>query len=128
MRKINVNYDLTNYFFPMLLFLEMKIENILPFEVEMLLIEMLDAKQPRAKNWWDVGLMLGISVPMLGFVEQEESREGGSPTRCILEILSTCRNIVSLRKFVETTHALGRHDICNAIYEVYKSQGYNHGT
>lgn len=101
----------------------MKIDNIDPYEVENFLIENLDAKRSYTKNWWDVGRMLGISVSELGKVKQEENREGGSPTKCLLGILSTWENVVSLRKFVETTHKLRRHDICNVIYEFYQSQG-----
>ena len=99
----------------------MKIDNIEPYQVEVILINNLDITQRCVKNWWDVGRMLGIPDSELRFVKQEYNREGGSPTKCLLGILST-RNVVSLRTFVETTHKLNRHDICKAIYEVYKSQ------
>ena len=99
----------------------MKIDNIEPYQVEVILTDSLDVTQRCVKNWWDVGRTLGIPVSELRSVKQEYKREDGSPTKCLLEILRT-RNVVSLRTFVETTHKLNRHDICKAIYEVYKSQ------
>ena len=108
--------------FSVLLLLGMKINNI-PYQVEAILIEHLDGNQCCVKNWWHVGRMLGISNSTLRGVKREDNREGGSPTRCLLEILSThLENVVSLREVVETTHKLKRHDICNAIYEFYQSQ------
>lgn len=106
----------------MFLFLGMKIDNIEPYQVEVILTDNLDINQRCVRNWWDVGRTLGIPVSELRIVKQEYSREGGSPTKCLLGILSTSGKVVSLRTFVETTHKLNRHDICKAIYEVYKSQ------
>ena len=94
----------------------------MPFEVEDILIQKLDVNRRCLKNWWHVGRMLGISDSELQNVKQEENREGGSPTKCLLGLLSTLENVVSLREFVKTTHKLKRHDICNAIYEFYQSQ------
>jgi len=96
--------------------------NTMPFEVEDILIQKLDVNRRCLKNWWHVGRMLGISDSELQNVKQEENREGGSPTKCLLGLLSTLENVVSLREFVKTTHKLKRHDICNAIYEFYQSQ------
>lgn len=101
---------------------EIKIDDIQPYQVESLLIEKLDGKRARAKNWWDVGRTLGITVSQLENVKQEENREGGSPTRCLLGLLSTWSNVVSLKKFMEIIHNLGRHDICNPVCECYPSQ------
>ena len=101
----------------------MKIDNIVPYEVEVILIDNLDITKSCVKNWWHVGRMLGIPDIKLQSVKQSEyNREGGSPTKCLLGLLSTSGDVVSLRKFVETIHKLNRHDICKAIYEVYKSQ------
>ena len=99
----------------------MKIDNI-EYEVEVILTDNLDITKSCVKNWWDVGRMLRIPDSRLQNVKQEYHREGGSPTKCLLGILSTSGDVVSLRKFVETIHELNRHDICKAIYEVYKSQ------
>ena len=108
--------------FSVLLFLEMKINNTLPYDVEDILIQKLDVNRRCVKNWWDVGRKLEISDSELRNVKQEENREGGSPTRCLLGILNTWENIISLRKFMEITHELKRHDICSAIYEFYQNQ------
>lgn len=121
LRQLNVYYILTSYFF-VFLFLGIKINDIKPYQVEVILTETLDINRPCVKNWWDVGRTLGISDSELQIVKQEYYREGGSPTKCLLGKLSTLGNVVSLRTFVETTHKLNRHDICKAIYEVYKSQ------
>lgn len=107
--------------FSVLLFLEMKINNI-HCKVEDILIENLDVSRRCVKNWWNVGRMLGIPDSKLQTMKQEQNREGGSPTKCLLGYLSTLENVLSLRKFVETTHKLERHDICRAIYEFYQSQ------
>ena len=108
--------------FSVRLFLGMKINEIEPCQVEYILIEKLDVNQRCVKNWWDVGRMLGISNSTLQSVKKEEN-QGGSPTRCLLGILGTLENVVSLREFVGITIKLNRHDICNAIYEFYQSQG-----
>ena len=100
----------------------MKITNIEPYQVEVILIEKLDVSCRCIRNWWDVGRMLGISDSKLQNMKQEQNREGGSPTKCLLGYLGTLENVVSLREFVETTHHLGRHDICSAIYRFYQSQ------
>lgn len=107
--------------FSLLLFLEMKINSI-HCQVEDILIEKLDVSRHCVKNWWNVGRMLGVSDSKLQNMKQEQNREGGSPTKCLLGYLSTLENELSLRKFVETTHKLERHDICRAIYEFYQSQ------
>lgn len=52
--------------------------------------------------------MLGITVQELENVKQEENREGGSPTRVLLGILSTWSDLFSLKKFMETIHAQPR--------------------
>jgi len=104
------------------LFLEMKINNIHPYQVEVILVESLDVNRLCVKNWWDVGRMLGISDSKLQNMKQEQNREGGSATKCLLGYLSTLDNVLSLRTFVETTHKLQRHDICSGIYEFYQSQ------
>ena len=100
----------------------MKINNIEPYQVEVILTHKLDVNRPCHRNWWDVGRMLGISDSELQILKQEYNREGGSPTKCLLGVLSTSENVIFLRTFVETTHKLNRHDICNAVYEVYQSQ------
>lgn len=95
----------------------------MPYEVEDHLIKKLDAKRPLTKNWWDVGRKFGLTNSVLESVKREDDREDGSPTRCLIRILSSQANVVSLRKFVETIHCLGRHDICKAVCECYESQG-----
>ena len=89
----------------------MKINNTLPYDVEEILIQKLDVNRRCVKNWWDIGRKLEISDSELRNVKQEENREGESPTRCLLVILSTKENIISLRKFIEITHELKWHDI-----------------
>lgn len=115
-KKIDVNYN-----FLVLLFIEIKI-NALPFKVEMMLMEKLDPKRP-GQDWLDLGVKFGICVSGLGIVTLEEKR-GRSPTRCLFQILSSLENDVSLRTVVAATHMLGRHDICNATYEVCRSEGF----
>ena len=106
----------------MFLFLGVNIDNI-EYEVEVTLIDNLDITKSCVRNWWDVGRMLGIPDLTLDGVKQSEyNREGGSPTKCLLGILRTSGNVVSLKKIVETVHKLHRHDICKAIFDVYKSQ------
>ena len=98
----------------MLLFVEIKID-AMPIRVERMLMLKLDTKRP-GQDWRDVALKLGICVSELAIVRQQES-----PTSCIFQILSSRRKVVLLRTFVAATHMLGRHDICDAIYEFFKS-------
>ena len=107
-----------SHFYFVFRFAEIKIDN-LPYDVEDVLVKMLDAVRPRTKHWWDVGRKIGIPTSDLEIVKREDYREGGSPTTTLIRILSTQENVLSLRTFVETIHNLGRHDICNAICELY---------
>ena len=101
----------------MLLFTETKV-NALLLKVETMLTEKFDEGQ----GWLDLGVALRIPVSELEIVALEE-RRGRSPTRCLFQILSSLENVVSLRTVVEAAHMFGRHDICNATYELYRSQG-----
>lgn len=94
---------------------EVRIDEI-PYDVEEILTEKLDANKPKAKNWWAVGRKIGILRSKLENVER-----GGYPTKTIIDILSTWSDVPSIRQFVETVHKLGRHDICNAVVEFYQN-------
>ncbi|PFX23459.1 uncharacterized protein LOC111332925 isoform X1 [Stylophora pistillata] len=94
---------------------EVRIDEI-PYDVEEILTEKLDANKPKAKNWWAVGRKIGILRSKLENVEQ-----GGYPTKTIIDILSTWSDVPSIRQFVEIVHKLGRHDICNAVVEFYQN-------
>ena len=109
------------HFYFVFRFSGVKIDNF-PYDVEDKLAKKLDAKRPGTKNWWDVGRKIGMTDSDLESAKREYDREGGSPTRCLIGIISTWHNVLSLRKFVETIHKLERHDICNAICEFYQSE------
>ena len=95
---------------------EVQIDEI-PYDVEVILIQKLDAKKTNAKNWWDVGRKIGISRSQLENVDQ-----GESPTKTIISILSTWHDVPTIRKFVEIADKLGRHDICKNVVEFYQNQ------
>ena len=97
----------------------------LPHEVEDVILK-LDAKCPRTvKNWFDVGRKLGISPDDLNMIKREDDRQGGSPTKELLEKLLTQETVPTLRKFVAVLQEIGRHDIANGICEWYKNNNLN---
>ena len=99
----------------------MKIDDI-DYEVELIIVSGLDENKARAKNWYDVGRKLGLSRSVLNHIKREDLRQEGSPTKVLIDKLSTLQSVVTVRCFVHALHYLGRHDIVNPIFEFYRNQ------
>ena len=95
--------------------------NSLPHAVEEIIFA-LDAKKTCCKDWYDVGRKLGVSPSDLDMVKREDHREGGRPTKCLLTILGTWQNVVSLRTFVQVLGDIGRNDITRKLFDYYGNE------
>ena len=98
----------------------MKIDDI-DYEVESIIVSGLDENKAQAKNWYDVGRKLGLSRSDLNHIKREDLRQEGSPTKALIDKLSTLESVVTVRCFVHALHYLGRHDIVNPIFDFYRS-------
>lgn len=99
----------------------MKIDAI-DYDVELIIVSGLDENKAQAKNWYDVGWKLGLSRSDLNHIKREDLRQEGSPTKVLIDKLSTLQSVVTVRCFVYALHYLGRHDIVNPIFDFYRNQ------
>lgn len=103
------------------LFAGVKIDDI-DYDVELIIVSGLDENKAQAKNWYDVGRKLGLSRSDLNHIKREDLRQGGSPTKVLIDKLVTLKSVVTVRCFVHALHYLGRHDIVNRVFDFYRNQ------